>query len=140
MDNKIIIGVTLAVIIAGAAFYRGMVYGKSTVPIRGQFGGGQFTGGQNGMRGAGARGGGFVAGEIIAKDMGSITIKMPDGSTKIALIATSTQVTKSSAGSLSDVVVGANVSVNGAANTDGSITAQGVQIRPAESVPDRNGR
>lgn len=135
MSNKIIAGVVGVVIIAGATFYGGMVYGKSGVPTRG--GNGQFVAGANGVRVAGARGGmngGFTAGEIISKDATSITIKMQDGSTKIVLIATSTQVMKSSTGSLSDLTTGTNVTISGNANSDGSITAQSVQIRPAQTA------
>lgn len=136
MNNKIIAGVVGVVIIAGGAFYGGMVYGKSSVPTRG--GNGQFVAGANGARATGIRGGmngGFTAGEIISKDATSITIKMQDGSTKIALVATSTQVMKSSAGSLSDLTTGMNVTITGTANSDGSVTAQSVQIRPVGSAP-----
>jgi hypothetical protein len=135
MNIKVII---VAVVIAGIAFYAGSMYGKSTTPSRGQFANGQFPGNQNGPRGVGIRNGvegGFTAGEIISKDTGSITIKMQDGSTKIALIATSTQVMKTSTGSLSDLTIGINVNITGTPNSDGSITSQSVQIRPAGSVP-----
>ena len=134
MSKKIIV---VIVIIIGVAFYGGMVYGKSTTPSMGQFANGQFPSGNQGERGAGMRnvaGSGFTAGEIILKDATSVTIKMQDGRTKIALIATSTQVTKSSSGALSDLVVGTNITITGTSNSDGSITAQSVQIRPAGLV------
>jgi hypothetical protein len=130
MNKKIIAGIVSLVIITGIAFYGGMIYGKSTVPSRGQFG--------NGTRGTGTRGGGngsFTAGEILSKDANSITIKMQDGSTKIALIASSTQVMKSSTGSLSDLMTGIEVTVTGTANSDGSVSAKSVQIRPVGSAP-----
>lgn len=135
MNKKIITGV-MAIVIIGGAFYGGIVYGKRAIPSRGQFTNGQFTGNVNGARGTGARvgmNGSFTAGEIISKDATSVTIKMQDGSTKIALIASSTQIMKSSTGSLSDLTTGVNVNITGTSNSDGSITAQGVQIRPAGS-------
>src|SRR3989344_2798415 len=140
MNTKIIVGVVGAVVIAGVAFYGGIVYGKSSAPVRGQFANGQFIGGPKGagggtgMRG-GANGGGLTAGEIISKDATSITIKMQDGSTKIVLVSDSTQIMKTSAGSSGDLSVGTTVAVTGTANSDGSITGQSVQIRPAGSVP-----
>lgn len=137
MNNKIITGV-IAVVIIGGSFYGGMVYGKSATPSRGQFTNGQFTANINGARGTGARvgmNGGFTAGEIISKDATSVTIKMQDGSTKIALIASSTQIMKSSTGSLGDLATGVNVNITGTSNSDGSITAQSVQIRPAGFTP-----
>ena len=136
MNNKVIAGVIGVFVIAGGAFYGGMAYGKINVPTRA--GNGQFVASVNGVRASGMRGGangGFTAGEIISKDSTSITIKMQDGSTKIVLVATSTEIMKSSAGSFNDLSVGASVTINGAANSDGSVTAQNVQIRPAGFAP-----
>lgn len=42
-----------------------------------------------------------------------------------------------STGSISDVAQGANITVMGAANADGSITAQTVQLRDGALVPGR---
>ncbi|OGG74273.1 hypothetical protein A3A37_03055 [Candidatus Kaiserbacteria bacterium RIFCSPLOWO2_01_FULL_52_36] len=143
MNKRVVAWTVGIVVIAGAAFYGGMTYGKSITPVRGQVGNGQFIGGPNGMRGAGVRGSmsgsGFTAGEIISKDTGSITVKMQDRSTKIVLIATSTQVMKSTTGSSNDLTTGANVTVTGTANSDGSVSAQSVQIRPAGSIQSGGG-
>lgn len=126
--NKKIIAAIIGVVVVGGAFYSGVVYDahKSTTPTRN---GATFTG----MR-MGARSGGFTAGDIIAKDATSITIKMQDGSTKIVLVATSTQIMKSAAGGLNDLVEGAGVTVMGATNSDGSVSAQSIQIRPTNST------
>jgi hypothetical protein len=132
-----IIGV---VIVAGAAFYGGTLYAKSSSPARGQFAAGteagQFARGGAGTRAIGAgAGGGFTAGEIISKDASSVTIKMQDGSSKIVVLAPSTQITKSAEGSIDDLATGTNITVTGSANSDGSVTAQMVQIRPAGFGP-----
>ncbi len=106
MNKKIIGAVVAVVIIAGAAFYGGTLYAKSSTPSRGAFAAGaagQFAG-RTGAAGArGAAGGGLTAGEILSNDGTSITIKMADGSTKIVLVSPSTQVMKMAAGSLSDL-------------------------------------
>ncbi|MEK7628180.1 MAG: hypothetical protein AAB421_02040 [Patescibacteria group bacterium] len=133
MDKKIIAGIAGLISIASGAFYGGMSYGKSsaTTPTRGQ-----FAVAQNGRQaGMSARGAGTVFGEIIARDETSITVKMPDGSTKIVLVSASAQVGKSVAGSATDLVAGVTVMVTGSANSDGSVTAESVQIRPAGSPP-----
>jgi|SRR3989344_3161288 len=141
MSKQTIIGGLVAlVIIGGGAFYGGMTYAKSQTPARGQFGNGQFmvngqfTGGPGGAARTGANGG-FTAGEIISKDETSLTIKIQDGSTKIVLVGSSAQIVKSTTGSIDDLAVGTQVTITGSANSDGSITAQSVQIRPAGSVP-----
>lgn len=130
MDKKII-GIVLALIIVGAgSFYGGMKYAASKMPVRGNFAGGQFP-----RTGADARGGfmangGFVAGEILSKDANGITLKLRDGGSKIVLMSDSTQILKSDEGLKDDLVVGGEVTITGKANTDGSINAMSVQIRP----------
>ncbi|NTV44417.1 MAG: hypothetical protein HGA67_01830 [Candidatus Yonathbacteria bacterium] len=135
--QQIIISAICVVALFGIGFYGGMKYGENKTPSRGQFGSGKFDGngqssGQNGMRTR--NGGGFTAGEIIAKDMTSMTLKMQNGSTKIILVSSSTQVMVSTSGTLEDVSVGTNVVVTGSSNSDGSITAQSLQVRPSGQV------
>lgn len=137
MKNKQMIGGAVAVVLIGAAFYGGVTYQKSQMPQRGQFAlsaqggpGAQFAGR------AGARtGAGFVSGEILSKDASGITVKSQDGSTKIVLLGSSAQISKSAVGTPEDLSIGTDVLVNGSANSDGSITAQNVQIRPAGTGP-----
>lgn len=139
MDKKLIIVSLVAVILIGAAFYGGMAYGKSQRPAmfarNGQ--GGQFGNfARGGARGAG---GGFTAGEVLSKDAGSLTIKLPNGSSMIVLTSSSTAVMKAATGTIADVQVGSNVAVQGSANSDGSLSAQSIQLRPAGApVPDQN--
>ncbi|MDP2665719.1 MAG: hypothetical protein Q8P23_03765 [bacterium] len=134
MNTKILGGIVTALVIAGGSFYGGMAYAKSTTPSRGQFtANGQFAGAAGANR-TGMRTGGFTAGQILSKDATGITIKMQDGSTKIILIGSSTQIMKTTDGSQDDLSTGTEVTVTGSANSDGSITAQSVQIRPAGSM------
>ncbi|MHB1316744.1 MAG: hypothetical protein ACYCZW_02710 [Minisyncoccota bacterium] len=127
MNKKIII----IVIVVGIAFYGGMMYGKRTTSAKGQFGGNQIS--TRGASGRGGLNGGFTGGEILSKDTTGVTIKTQDGSTKIILIAPSTQVMKSLSGTQDDLITGVNVTITGTSNSDGSVTAQSVQIRPEGS-------
>jgi len=136
-NNKIVMAVA-AVVLLGAGFGVGYAFAKSQAPARGQF----FVNGQaaNFAGRAGAAGnaafkgganGGFTAGQIISKDANGITIKMQDGSTKIILVGGSAQIMKQASGTLDDLSVGEEVTITGSANSDGSITAQTVSLRPA---------
>lgn len=131
-NNKKIMLVVIGIIVLVGVFYGGMVYGKSKIPTRGQgsqaFGAGNFTGGM-GARGT-RTGGGIAIGQIISKDATSITVKLANGGSKIIFLGQSTKVSKLVDGSIGDLAIGTQVSVNGTANTDGSITAQTVQLRP----------
>ena len=141
MDSKVLGSVVIIALIAGGAgFWGGMKYSSGQSSARGsQFG--QFNGGQGGR--GGNRGGGAAFGSIISKDENSVTIKLGQGGasasstngstsgTKIVILSSSTEVGKTVAGSVSDLAVGDNVVVNGTPNSDGSITAAMVQIRPA---------
>lgn len=141
---NLLVALIMVLVVGGGAFYGGMVYGQSHGASRamGPAGFANLTPDQRQARGAqfgagtGARGaGGFSTGEVLSKDDKSFTLKLTDGGSKIIFFATSTSVMKSSAGSLADVVIGEQVSVNGTPNSDGSLNAQGVQIRPAMPVP-----
>ena len=133
MNKTSIIAIIIALLVG---FGAGMTYGKSggtaTTPqdTVGGFGAGRAGAGGN----RAARGGGFgggTSGEVIAKDASSITVKTRDGSTKIVFVSGTTQVVKTAAGSQSDISMGTNVTAIGPANTDGSVNAQSIQIRPA---------
>ncbi len=144
MNNKIIVGIVAVVLIAGGAFYGGMLYGQSSTlssSAGGRFG--SSAGSQRAARFAGGAAGGsgsmFITGDIIAAGPQSITLQLSNGSTttpaaatgsKIVFLNSSTPIMKTAAGSLQDLNVGTHVVVTGATNPDGSIQAQDVQIRP----------
>jgi hypothetical protein len=128
MKKSILITITiiLAILIAGGSFYGGMVYGKSQNALsRNNFAG--LRGNRNTAGGAN-----FISGSIISKDNTSITVQLPNnGSSKIIFYSGTTQIGKFTAGTADDLTTGESVSVNGTTNSDGSITAQSIQIRPA---------
>lgn len=139
MKKTLLIIVGVAVLVVAAAFFGGMKYAESKNPRR-QFsmaGFGANTGGQaRVINGQGAqRGGGLVIGEILSKDDKSVTVKLPDGGSKIIFFSNSTEIMKFVSGAVSDLEVGKTISVNGSANSDGSITAQSIQVRPNIQTP-----
>jgi hypothetical protein len=141
--NKKIGLMIIAIIVLVIVFYGGMVYGKGQTGGRGQgmqvFGQNSLSG-RNGMMG-GKNSNGNVFGKIIAKDANSITVEMrapgnPNDTTttntgsKIVFYTDKTAVSKTVDGTINDLAVGTQVSINGTSNTDGSVNAQSVQIRP----------
>jgi len=137
--NQLILGVVALVVVAGASFYAGSAYAKSKTQQRGQFAT-TFPGGAGntgfGARGGGVRGpgGGFTTGSIVSSSNGSISIKQQNGSsTEIVLLSPTTQILKQASGTTADLTTGTDVVVTGTTNSDGSLTATSVQIRPAGS-------
>lgn len=124
--------VGIAIIIVGiVAFYGGMQYQKSKrTMVLGQ--GGQFAQrGQNGQFGrTGAASGGMVTGEVLSQDDTSITVKLQDGSSKIVILSTNTTINKQATGTKDDLKTGERVAVFGITNSDGSVTAQSIQLNP----------
>lgn len=120
-------GAVVLLVVAVACFYGGMVYQQNatTAARTAAFSANGYTG----LR-AGRAGGAAAAGQIIAANPTSITIQMASGSTEIVLVSSGTTIMKSVAGSLNDLSVGTNVVVSGITNSDGSVTAQTLQIRP----------
>lgn len=121
------------VIVAVVAFVGGMYYGKSTVPATGR---GNFAGFASstragfGGRGAGAAGG-FVVGQVSALGTDSITVQLANGNSQVIFYSSSTPVTEPTEVSPSTLTTGTNVMVGGTQNSDGSFTAETIQVRPA---------
>jgi len=143
MNKLITIVIATAVVVGGGAFFGGMKYAESK-SLRGRVSQADFQNLQNlspeerqqrlqelgANAGAGFRGGGgFTAGEIIARDDKSVAVKLQDGGSKIVFLSDSTEITKSAAGTFNDLEIGNNITVNGTANSDGSVTAQTIQLR-----------
>lgn len=140
MNKKIVWGIVGVIVLVGV-FFGGVSYGKSqtsTSPSAASAAFGART------RGAGGFGGATI-GQIISKDATSITVQLmtaPGGTaatsttpvgSKIVFVDSNTPITKQVAGTMNDLTVGTTVSITGTANTDGSMSATAVQIRP--SVP-----
>lgn len=138
MSGKSIAITAFLIIAVGAgAFYGGMVYGKgktnSSEPSRMRSQGmEQNRVGTDGPPRLAGEAGGFVNGEIISKDDSSITVKTGDGGSKIVYFSDSTVISKSTEGASFDLAAGQQVMVNGKAGSDGTLTAQNIQIRPAQ--------
>jgi hypothetical protein len=138
MMNKIVI-VVVVIAVAIAGFFAGMKFqqSKAVSGAEGNFRTGMMGG--NGtfrqkMNGGAPNGqtmmGQAVRGEIIKADDSSITVKLADGSTKIVVLSTNTTIAKSENGTKSDLKAGEQVMVFGSNNSDGSVTAQNVQLNP----------
>jgi hypothetical protein len=122
-------GVVMLLVACAGSFYGGMRYQQSRTPeASAQFPGlnGQRPGGRNGSTTAGT----IANGEVISKDDQSITIKLQDGGSKIVYFSGSTTIGKTTTGTAADLKTGEQVMANGSSNSDGSVGAQNIQIRP----------
>jgi len=132
--------VIVSVVVGTAAFYSGMQYQKSQTPVPGQFVGmlgqpgapGQFAGRRDGSDRTAITGnrmfGGGITGEILSQDETTMTVKAPDGSSKIVLFNDKTTFNTASAAAKTDLKVGQTISAFGTPNADGSVTASTVQL------------
>lgn len=129
-------GVVVLLVACVGSFYGGVRYQDSRASdvnsqLPSQFG--QRQGGRNGNTTAGT----FANGEVISKDDQSITIKLQDGGSKIVYFSGSTTIGKTTTGSATDLKTGEQVMATGSSNSDGSVAAQNIQIRP-ENTPGGN--
>lgn len=125
-----ITGIVIVLVGAGA-FLGGMKYqqaqGASSFQVAAQ--NGRF-GGRFGMGAGGQRFGAPTLGKVVSTDANSMTVQMADGSSKIVNLDSTTKIVKTSTASASDLTNDTEVAVFGTTNSDGSITAQNVQINP----------
>lgn len=121
----LVIGGVLLIAVGAGSFFAGMKYQQSKNP---RFG--NFQANRNGQFQQRIQGFRPVNGEIISQDDKSISVKLQDGSSKIVLLTDSTSINKSDEGGKDDLKVGEKVAVFGTENSDGSVTAQSVQLNP----------
>lgn len=123
MNQKQIITIVIVIVIGVGAFFAGMQYQQQKLSQRVEFNGSRQRLGQN----ANAR---AVRGQIVSADSNSITVKMQDGSTRIIILSAATAINKAVSGSKDDLKIGEQVMAFGNDNSDGSVTAQNIQINP----------
>jgi len=147
MQNKKTIWLVVGfVVVALIFFYTGDKYASGKTSAQSTQNSSSFAARAGGAQRA--RGGGGVFGQIVAVDANSITVELsaPGGpntngtastgtGSKIVFYTGQTAISKMATGTSSDLVVGTEVTVQGTANPDGSVSAQTISIRPAPNAP-----
>jgi len=128
--NNLIIIILIVVIVGAGAFFAGMKYQESKSIGQRQLTFGQGSGRIGNGQGGFNRGMRPVAGEIISSDANSLTVKMQDGSTRIVILSEKTEINKAEKTSKENLKTGQQVAVFGTENSDGSVTAQNIQLNP----------
>ncbi len=135
-----VIVLVIALVVAAAAGYGGYYYRGTQIPTRSGFtagaaGAGARGGAAGGFAGRGGANGGRVNGQVISATATSMTVKLADGSSKIVIISGQTSINKAAQATAADLKSGMTVAVFGAANADGSVTAQSIQLNPMMASP-----
>lgn len=129
-DTKTVGALVAALVIGfGAGYY--LPHSAAAQGARSSYAAGTAARGSFAARGTNQAAGGFLSGTIAKMDSGSITLNTRDGSSHVVLITPDTTVSKNITGSASDLSVGSDVMVTGATNSDGSVSASLIQLRPA---------
>ncbi len=130
MNNKMILTAVAALVVGFGAGYFAHASPAAQAPgARGTFAAGAYGGARGGMSG------GLLNGTVAAKDASSITLNTRDGSSHVVLLTPDTSISKSVGGTIADVATGSNVVVSGTTNSDGSVSATLIQLRPAPPTP-----
>lgn len=140
MNNfmKIIIGLIIIVIIIGLSFYGEMFYKKQDKPMPPVNPAQLDTANPiaTALEPNRVPPQDMISGKVTAMDNQSITLELADGSTETIFLSGTTRIGKVVTGTLNDITVGSSLAVNGIENSDGTVSAQMVQVRPqAPSKP-----
>jgi hypothetical protein len=111
-------------VIVVVALVGGIWYGKSSVASKAA----SATAARSGYGRTGAASGGFVSGQIISVSSSSLTISLANGNSQVVFYSGSTQIMKPTAVPASALAAGTRVMIGGVANSDGSLTAQSIQV------------
>ncbi|MBN1585710.1 hypothetical protein JW899_05100 [Candidatus Uhrbacteria bacterium] len=145
MHSKTIISYVLtAVIAAGIGFGGGTIYQKNQASAGSRIGGSfdpqtmmnMPAGDRQGLRGGQAdgltkmRGGaGMSAGTIKERTDTTLTVTLGTDGSQLVIVTDKTAISKPAEISLSELKAGDNVFVSGQTNSDGSLTADSIQVR-----------
>jgi hypothetical protein len=134
MNKTLITAVVVLIVAGGAGFYGGMKYQQSKTSANRLTGSarqfGNFAGRTGGGTGTGSNSFRPVNGQILSAGNNTLTVKLSDGSSKVVILTSTTQINKAAQGTVADLQVGTTIAVMGQANSDGSVTAQSIQLNP----------
>ena len=122
-----IVWLVIAIVALGGGFFWGKASGAAT---RAAGFAGAYSSSTRRAAG-GAAGGGLVTGTIATIGSSSITLQLANGNSEVVFYSTSTPVSEPTKVSVNTLKVGTTVMVGGTSNSDGSLTAQTIQVRPA---------
>ncbi|MFZ2024878.1 MAG: DUF5666 domain-containing protein [Microgenomates group bacterium] len=149
-NPTIVLGI-IAIACAALGFFGGMKYQQTKSPSFARGGLNNMQGGmQNNSQakqtgttkntnGIGKSFGGMQIGTIASMDETSLTVKLQDGSSKIVILSGTTTYKTMTDASKSDINVGDTIAISGSTNTDGSVSAQSIQLNPAMIGAQQNG-
>jgi hypothetical protein len=127
MKNKKLVKIIIYAVVLIIVFLAGLFFGRGTANTS-SINSKEFSSSTRGSIGMRSFTGGFANGKIESKENQRITLQLPNGNSEIVFYSSSTQVIKPSQASLNDVSVGTQVMIGGTQNSDGSLTAQSIQI------------
>ena len=136
MNNKILS--IVAVVLIGASFYGGLIYGKSTTKnssaSKNIAGNTQQPGQKEGIRNEPAPNVANISGRVVSSTPNSLTVMTKDNTAKLVTFGENTAVRAFVDAKSEDLDLGQLVVVNGVTNADGSVNAMSIQIRAVSPV------
>jgi hypothetical protein len=119
-----IVWLVIAIVALGGGFFWGKASGVASRAAG-------FAGAYSSSTRRTAAGGGLVTGQIATLGSSSITLQLANGNSEVVFYSTSTSVSEPTTVLANTLKVGTTIMVGGTSNSDGSLTAQTIQVRPA---------
>jgi hypothetical protein len=128
--THIIWGIVVVVALAGGFFWGKSIASTTRAGLAGTAGGFSSST-RSRFAGAGGTTGGFTTGQVAAISSSSLTLQLANGNSEVVFYSSSTLISEPMTVPVSDLSSGTNVMVAGTTNSDGSLTAQSIQVRTA---------